>query len=226
MRHPSEIFVVFRPSPRLGRRVSWASDNKEVLLISTPVSRTQLPVKDRREPFGAGCGETSTHDATYTGVQTLPWGAMNLAPSQDKARILGHDSETPRPQLFDTSLGQPLFWAERKPAALFRALFADLSATAVVDVSPGSGTAARAAAEAGISYVGMGRNAYHVDWLNNAADRHALHLITSNGTPLYHQDLASCITEHFQSLLDDVQFMAKAQDTEPESGVDILEPLK
>ena len=52
MRHPSEVWVVYKPSPRLGRKVTFASDNREVLLVSLPVPRVLLPVKERREFAG------------------------------------------------------------------------------------------------------------------------------------------------------------------------------
>ena len=75
MRRPSEVWVVYKPSPRLGRKVTFASDNREVLLVSLPVPRVLLPVKERRE--FAGAGEASTHDSSYTGVPPLPWGGCH-----------------------------------------------------------------------------------------------------------------------------------------------------
>jgi len=222
MRHIAEIFLVFKPSPRLGRRLSWSSDNTEVIMFSTPVPRAALPVKKRSANVGQGSGESTTHDASYIGVAPLPWGAMNILSAADKEKILNHESETPPMELFDTALGQPLFWAERKPPQLFKTLFQDLGAKAVVDLTPGSGTAAKAAAELGLSYVGVARNACHADWLHNAADRNALQLLCAAGSPLHHQDLASCLTEHFQSLLDEVEMAEKAQDHEPEGDLDIV----
>ena len=202
MRHPSEIWVVFTPSPRLGRRVSFASDNKEVVLISTPVPRTQLQVKERSMGVGSGAGESSTHDASYTGVAPMAWGSLPMLSKEDKGKILGQPVQQPRPQLFDSALGQPLFWAERKPVQFFKTLYQDLSASAIVDVSPGSGTAARAAMELGLPYFGLARNSLHETWLNNVAERAALEQICQTGTPMFHQDLAHAIQEHFQYILD------------------------
>jgi len=171
MRNISEIFVVYKQSPGLARRLSWSSDNKEVIMFSTPF--TQTPRK-RTANVGQGSGESTTHDGSYLGVAPLPWGAMSLLSLASKSKIFGHDeSETPRMQAFDTALEQPLFWAERKPAELFKTLFQELSAQVVVDFTPGSGTAAMAARDLRLPYVGVALNARHAQWLNNTTDRHA-----------------------------------------------------
>ena len=118
--------------------------------------------------------------------------------------------------VFDTAVDQPLFWAERKPVQLFKTLFEDLNAQAVVDLTPGSGTAAKAAVELGLSYVGVALNAFHAHWLDGAAGKHALHLIRTTGSPWYHRELVPVIREHFQRLVDDVEMLEKAQDRERE----------
>ena len=74
-RHLSEIWIVYKPTPRLGRKVTFASDNRETAFVSLPVARTLLPTKQRAEFTGAG--EASTHDSTYTGVDTVPWSALD-----------------------------------------------------------------------------------------------------------------------------------------------------
>ena len=151
MRHFSEMWVVYQPSPRLGRKVSFGSDNREVILVSTPVARRLLPVRGRAQ-FGAA-GESSTHDSSYTGVPPLPWGGVPHLSSSDKAKILGHEIEEPPDRLFDTSLGQPLFWAERKSNGFFQRLFQDLSAKVVIDCMPGCGSAGRACLDLGLQYL-------------------------------------------------------------------------
>ena len=219
MRHASEIWVVYKPSARLGRKVSWASDNKEVILVSTPVPRTQLPVKPR-SAMGASAGESTTHDASYTGVPTMPWGAMAILSSEDKARILGHTVQKPREQLFGVSMGQPLFWGERKSVAFWRGLFHDFSIGAVVDASPGSGTAARAALEEGVPYLGLARNNSHSTWLSNVTDRAVLRAICTIGSPVFNQDLATSITQHFQDILDAIAEADNSEDNPPDGDVD------
>ena len=193
-------------------------------MVSMPVARTQLAVKERS---GVGCkaGESSTHEASYTRVPTLPWGAMQLLSSEDKAKILGHPAQQPSAQLFDTALGQPLFWAERKTAAFWKMLFQDLSASSIVDVSPGSGTAARAALELGLPYFGVARNSLHSTWLGNVADRTALVQISKSGTPMFQQETAKAISEHFQDIVDAQGQADSAEDAEPEEGVDLAGTL-
>ena len=45
-RHLSEIWVVYTPTPRLGRKVKFGSDNRETALVSLLVARTLLnPVR-------------------------------------------------------------------------------------------------------------------------------------------------------------------------------------
>ncbi len=213
-RHLSELWVVFTPTPRLGRKVAWGSDNKEALLVSFPVQRTLLHTKDRMSFQAAG--EQSTHDASYTGVDPAPWAALPFVSKEDKEKILGHAPKDPKPALFDTSTGQPLFWAERKSLDLWKAILQDLDVKAVFDLSPGSGTCGRAALELGISYVGVARQPAHVAYLNNVIDRHALHLICKAGSPLCQQDLQHCIEEHFRDILDQVKIAAESTDNAPE----------
>ncbi len=215
-RHLSEVWVVFTPTPRLGRKVAWASDNKEALLVSLPVPRTLLHTKDR-ESFKAS-GEASTHDASYTGVGPAPWASLPFVNGTDKRKIHGFEPNDPKPGVFDTSAGQPLFWAERKPIALWRSILQDLDIKAIFDVSPGSGTLARAALELGLSYVGLTRQQEHVAFLNNVVDRHALTLICKSGSPLFQQDLQKCVEEHFNDILDQLKEAAESKDTAPEGG--------
>jgi hypothetical protein len=214
VRHHSEVWVVYSPTPRLGRKVSFASENREVIQLSTPVNRTMLPVRVRDE-FGAA-GENSTHDSSYTGVPPLPWGGVPLLSQSDKEKIMGHIPETPKVRLFDVALGQPLFWAERKSAAFFRRLFADLSAKVVVDCTPGSGSAARACLDLGLHYLGFAKNAEHMSWLMNVTDRAALQAIAATGTPLFNQDLAHAISTHFQDILDQLHEADNCKDDAPD----------
>ena len=210
MRHPSEIWLVFAPTPRMGRKVSFRNDNKEVILISSPVARTLLPVKER-SAF-AGAGELTTHDASYTGVPPMPWGRQPLLSPIDKEQILGPTPENSRIQLFDSGVGLPLFWAERKSPAFWRQLFADLSVGCVIDLTPGSGSAARAAMDAGVQYLAFARNAAHDKWLQCVLDRAALPVICASGSPLYHQDLAASVGEHFSDIVESLAEADRCED--------------
>ena len=199
-RHLSEIWIVYKPTPRLGRKVTFGSDNRETALVSLPVARTLLPTKQRDEYTGAG--EESTHDSTYTGVETVPWIAQPCISTDDKAKIVGFTLSLPNAKFYDSACGQPLFWAERKTVKFWRRLLEDLDAKAVCDLSPGSGACARACMDMGIAYTGIARAPEHCSWLQNVLDRHALRSITTNESPLFEQNLAAAIKEHFGDVLD------------------------
>ena len=100
-------------------------------------------------------------------------------------------------------------------------LFEDVDAGMIIDCSPGSGTAARAALLANIpSYVGLARNEHHASFLCNVADRQALMMMQTAGSPLHHQDMIECISAHFSSLqIASIQFKDDAKDTEPKGEV-------
>ena len=71
----------------------------------------------------------------------------------DKQKILGTTAgKKPRAKVF---FGQPLFWVERKGPNLWEDLFDDIDASVVVDCTPGSGSAARAALLSDVDYIGL-----------------------------------------------------------------------
>ena len=144
---------------------------------------------------------------------------MALLSAENKGKILGVPPAKPRVQLFDTAFGQPLFWAERKNVGYWKDLLQDLNAGMVVDCTPGSGTAARAALELNICYYGIARNSLHANFLSNVVDRHALKMMRTQGCPLYHQDMAECIVEHFKAVLTHMDHMETAEDTVPEGDL-------
>ncbi len=96
----------------------------------------------------------------------------------------------------------------------------DLDGKAVFDLTPGSGACARACLELGVAYVGLCRCAEHASWLQNVLDRHALLLMTRQGTPLFEQDMAQCVTEHFQDVQDQLNSADACVDRELEEDLD------
>ena len=89
----------------------------------------------------------------------------------------------------------------------------------VVDCTPGSGTAARADLELNMCYYGIARNSLHANFLSNVVDRHALKMMRTHGGPLYHQDMAECIVEHFKVVLTHIDRAVTAEDTVPEGDL-------
>jgi hypothetical protein len=114
-RNLHEAWIVYRPTKRLGRKVAYSSDNKEILKISMPVSRTLMVATPREDTYNAA-GEESSHDTTYTGVESAPWASLPRLSVAGKESILGFEPEKPKEYMFDSSGGLPLFWQERKTA--------------------------------------------------------------------------------------------------------------
>ena len=80
----------------------------------------------------------------------------------------------------------------------------EINAGLVIDLSPGSGAMARACLNQGIQYVGICRTERHCSWLTNILNKAAVECIARNDSPLYQQDLASCISAHFMDIIDDL----------------------
>ena len=135
---------------------------------------------------------------------------------------MGHEPAAPQGGVFDTSVGQPLFWQERKSVSCLKALLADVQAKTVFDLTPGSGACGRAAMEMGLVYACVTRNVEHSSWLQNIFDRQALRGICESNGPLHEQDLSQCIQEHFSEVLDQLNDMDAVADTVLEDGVDVL----
>ena len=85
--HSVEMWIVYSSAPKKvgGRCVSLAANNKEAITVCLPCPRTQLTVKDR-ECFNA-CGETTTHERTYSGVSMCSVLSMPKVSKEDKEAI-------------------------------------------------------------------------------------------------------------------------------------------
>ena len=171
-RHFCELWVVYAPTKRMGRKVCFASDNKETCGLSLPLARTQLTVRSR-QGFNK-VGEESTHDSTYTGVPPMSWGACQKFQRGPKEAILGKEPLTPPQKLFDSSMGMPLFWQERTTTAFWTQMLQDLVVEVVFDATAGSGQLARACLEHGVQYTGVAKNQTHAQILNKVLGRRAL----------------------------------------------------
>ena len=77
---------------------------------------------------------------------------------------------------------------------------------------------ARACLNEGIQYVGICRTDQHCSWLANILNRAAVECISRNGSPLFKQDLASCIHDHFQELIDELHQQDAAVAEESDGG--------
>ena len=96
-------------------------------------------------------------------------------------------------------------------------MLADLCAKTVIDLTPGSGSAARACLQLGVPYHGWAKNAEHASWLQNVRDRAALRVICEVGSAL-HSDLAQAVQEHFSDVLEQLSEQDKGMDVTPDDG--------
>jgi len=194
--------------------VAYSSDSKEILKISMPVSRSLMAARPREDTYNAA-GEESSHDTTYTGVESAPWASLPRLSAAGKASILGFEPETPNEYMFDSSGGLPLFWQERKTVKFWISLLNTYHAKAVVDATLGSGACARAAMELGLPYSCFCRNAEHASWLQNVLDMHALRAMCTSGSALFLQGYLDCVNEHFKDVLDRLITTDDAVDLDP-----------
>ena len=97
------------------------------MLVSFPMNRSHLPVKER-EPFnkqGVNSGERSTCDPTYTDVVLRQIGSLPRCDPKDKRLIYGAADEmptVPEKLLLSIGAGEPLVWQESKSVEFWLAL--------------------------------------------------------------------------------------------------------
>ena len=112
-----------------------------------PLVHTQLSTAPHEQYNQAG--EESTHDTTYTGVDLAPWSSLPLISAAEKEKVQGSPALVPQEDLFDMSLGMPLYWQERKTVHCWKSLLKDFGVKAIFDLTLGSGACGRAAMDMG-----------------------------------------------------------------------------
>ena len=218
-RHVCELWVVYEATKRLGRRVAWASDTREVAWLSLPVPRTAIATKERADDAKEWAADT--HMSFYTNVPQAPWESLPLISKADKQRVMGDEPEQPPLKIFDGDRGMPLYWQEWKPVEFWKDILHCLDARMVIDMSPGSGAAGRACLRLGIQYTAACRTGAHAIWLAKVLDRESCELIVTTKSPLFEQDLAQMIKTHFSDVLSQLQEQREADpepDPEPEEA--------
>ena len=153
----------------------FGSRNREVGWVSFPVSRAHVPTQERKAARSTGNEwETTTIAPTFSSMVPLAWTQLPSITLADKERIIGASTPVPSSKVSDSDLGCPLCWQEVKSKDLWCALLEATNADFVVDLSPGSGSTARACLALGIPWVGLCWSQVHTHWLNNVVDRWAL----------------------------------------------------
>lgn len=223
--HVVEGWIIYQAnsasSSRKTKEYVLGAANKETFYISLPVARNRLPTKERGDSNFAACGETTTHYSSYTGVPQRALRELPKMSAADKAKIiqdLDPSSMACAPPGTLDEKGVPLFWSEVKPLAFWSELISNFDLGAVYDLTPGSGALATACLQAGTVYFGAVGNEHHLSWLQNVLDRAALVELVTAGTPLYQEDLATSIKEHFSELLDQLNAPDAESEEEVEEG--------
>ena len=88
---------------------------------------------------------------------------------------------------------------------LFIAMFKDLNADHVFDVTPGSGAAATAALLTGITYEGVAMNKVHENWLNRILDK-AIFAVIADKEDADSKDMRTDVKCFFNALVDEARF--------------------
>ena len=158
-----------------------------------------------RKLYGLGDDATSA-SAMYVDVPVRPMASLPTMSKTERLAITGaKECRSPAARILDVQLkGHPLSWTEKKTISWYDVFLDEISAGLVIDLSPGSGAMARACLNQGIQYVGICRNDRHCSWLMNILNKAAVECIARKDSPLYQQDLASCISAHVMELIDDL----------------------
>ena len=201
----TEMHIHYKqPESKEGRRVAFQGKRVETFYVMSNFPLTMLKSVERTELNALG--ERSSHDAAYSGVESLHWARMPKISRENKQTISGGSVLPPSPSagVYDDTSGVPLFWQERKPELFYKILLQEWKVKNVIDLTPGSGTLARTCMTQGWQYLGLCWNAEQSSWLQNVLNRRALQIIATSGTALFEQELADMIKEHFKELLDEL----------------------
>ena len=169
--------------PRAGRtrRVPMAAKKVETGAVRFPVPRTKIQTT-KKGSFTV-CGEASTYQGTYTGVEYRAVSEMPLVCGDTKRKILDLDATAPAPALPEDwrdrhEQDTPLFWNESKPIAFWSAILEEFCVEAVFDCTAGSGALMEACLTAGILYHGLCPvlkiNAYRFAFTNTLSLTHSV----------------------------------------------------
>ncbi|CAK0905526.1 unnamed protein product, partial [Prorocentrum cordatum] len=162
-------FVHEQPTKKEGprsaaRASSYTKNNRGAAIFSMPLKGPPRKVVHRAE-FNAR-GESSTADASYSGIPTRRFSELPRMDHETKTSILGGID----------SKGHPFSRSEVKPRSLWQTLVEHHEVTRVVDFTPGSGALAVAASGA-MECEGIAANDARRDRLDSIVDRRAMHMV-------------------------------------------------
>ncbi|CAE7367602.1 Cdkl4 [Symbiodinium sp. CCMP2592] len=191
----SEIFLVFSGRPNEGtvgsRQIPFSSNTREVAFLECSFPKTRMYLQEHQLE---NIMESSSHYSHWSGLN-FPGSLPKIKP-EVKESILGNMDA---PEAWPMERGLPLFWQESKPKSFWSSLYSSLGVTLIVDFEIGSGQAALAAMEDGLSYVGLCKDQSHNAWVSNYLDKQALRLITTTGHSMFSETLATALQEIFST---------------------------
>ncbi|CAL1168962.1 unnamed protein product [Cladocopium goreaui] len=187
------------------RRIPLGARKIETAAVRFPTQRVRVKTS-KRENF-TSCGEATTFQGSYSGVEFRSSYELPLMSLTEKAQVLGSAASAAPPEDWTDRFGDnavPLFWQESKPISFFNAILDEYKVTAVFDVTAGSGAFMEASLTRGVVYHGLCLNKEHQHWLQAIADRAACGLITLEGSTLFNEALAGDVKKFFPDVLENL----------------------
>jgi hypothetical protein len=212
-----DMWIIYE-TPELGdprypkRQLAFSNCNREVILVYRPVFRRKTSVK-ARQAFNA-CGEKSSFDLTYSGVQLRSLSELPKLTTEDKKKMMGTEADVPLTYPGeDPSLGAdgvPFAWGETKPVGWWAAFFKDMGIDHVFDTTTGSAGAAIGANYANIQYDGICCNPLHKIWCEKLMSQ-AMFAIIADGGAGAAPEFVKKILHFFGPAVDEGMRMLKAE---------------
>ena len=187
------------------RRIPLGARKIETAAVRFPTQRVRVKTS-KLENF-TSCGEATTFQGSYSGVEFRSSYELPLMSLTEKAQVLGSAASAAPPEDWTDRFGDnavPLFWQESKPISFFNAILDEYKVTAVFDVTAGSGAFMEASLTRGVVYHGLCLNKEHQHWLQAIADRAACGLITLEGSTLFNEALAGGVKKFFPDVLENL----------------------
>ena len=226
-----EFWVIYAPWKEDDRRYpkrqqAFANCNRESILVFRPKQKKKETMSARMV-YNA-CGEKSTYDMSYTGVEARSLGELPKLTTQDKKKIFGNEVDCPlayaaADQAF-TREGVPFSWQETKSVNWLSTFFKDMNFDAIFDCTAGSAAAAIAAHYNGQQYDGLTCNPIHKTWCEGLMDQ-AMFAVLANGGAGATKEHISRVRHFFESRVDEGMRMIKAEEAD-ENGLAKADQVK
>ena len=202
------MWTIYKPGCNSKNRSTvMSADNRETVHLELP-SRSNWGVESVTAYTGSG--EVDTQAVTNSGVAPLTWWNLARISEDDKKAVLGHAVAKPDRKIYDATMGQPLFWNDRKSITYWKSLIKRFKIKRAINFSPGGGMLERACLELGVPCVAVCKNPTHLNLFLNVLDRASMSMIVTKGSAMYDPDSKVNVQRLFQDILDRMT----AQDTD------------